>query len=128
MAIPVDIGGVAAAVAAAGVAAATAADAPSSPSAMVLERCSVHYQVSQVSKDVKGPYLNDVHICTGWGISLRTWVGLTWIWRVPRLVGRYCSYLLPKHDGGTFQIKVNPTQVRGEMPHPVVGRGYPKTR
>ena len=35
---------------------------------------------------------------------LVTWVGLTWIWRVPRLVGRYCSYLLPKHDGGTFQI------------------------
>ena len=22
----------------------------------------------------------------------------------PRLVGRYCSYLLPKQDGGTFQI------------------------
>ena len=30
--------------------------------------------------------------------------GLTWIWRVPRLVGRYCSYLLPKHDGGTFHV------------------------
>ena len=41
---------------------------------------------------------------TGWGISSRTWVGLTLIWRVPRLVGRYCRYLLPKHDGGTFQI------------------------
>ena len=35
---------------------------------------------------------------------LVTWVGLTWIWRVPRLVGRYCSYPLPKHDGGIFQI------------------------
>ena len=22
----------------------------------------------------------------------------------PRLVGRYCSYLLPQEDGGTFQI------------------------
>ena len=30
---------------------------------------------------------------TGWGISSRTWVGLTWIWRVPMLVGCYCSYL-----------------------------------
>ena len=62
------------------------------------------------------PAWTDVHILhgenkshfdnyfTGWGISSRTWVGLTWIWRVPRLVGRYCSYLLPKHDGGTFQI------------------------
>ena len=34
-------------------------------------------------------------------------------------VGRYCSYLLPKQDGGTSQINVNPTQVRQEMSHPV---------
>ena len=33
---------------------------------------------------------------------LVTWVGLTWIWRVPRLVGRYCSYVLPKQGDGTF--------------------------
>ena len=37
---------------------------------------------------------------------LVTWVGLTWIWRVPRLVGRYCSYLLPKQTGGTTQIPI----------------------
>ena len=49
----------------------------------------------------------------------RTWVGLTLIWDVPRLVGRYCSYLLPKQAGGTPQIKVNPTQVRHQMCHPV---------
>ena len=24
-----------------------------------------------------------------------------------QLVGRYCSYLLPRQDGGTFQIEVN---------------------
>ena len=35
------------------------------------------------------------------------------------LVGRYCSYLLPKQDGGTSQIKVNPTQVLGQMNYPV---------
>ena len=28
----------------------------------------------------------------------------------PRLVGRYCSYLLPKQGGGTSQIQVNKTQ------------------
>ena len=49
----------------------------------------------------------------------RTWVGLTYIWGVPRLVGRYCSYLLPKQDGGTSQIKVNKTQVCHQMGHPV---------
>ena len=26
------------------------------------------------------------------------------------MVGRYCSYLLPKQGGGTFQIQVNKTQ------------------
>ena len=29
------------------------------------------------------------------------------------------SYLLPKQDGGTSQIKDNPTQVRHQMGHPV---------
>ena len=42
------------------------------------------------------------------------------IWDVPRLVGRYYSYLLPKQAGGTPVIKVNPTQVRQQMGHPVV--------
>ena len=28
----------------------------------------------------------------------------------PQLVGRYCSFLLPKQGGGTFQIQVNKTQ------------------
>ena len=50
---------------------------------------------------------------------LTNWVGLTLIWDVPRLVGRYCSYLLPKQAGGTSQIKVNPTDVRQEMCHTV---------
>ena len=31
------------------------------------------------------------------------------------MVGRYCSCLLPKQDGVTSQIKVNPTQVRQQM-------------
>ena len=31
---------------------------------------------------------------------LADWVGLTLIWVVPRLVGRYCSYLRPKQAGG----------------------------
>ena len=30
-------------------------------------------------------------MCTGWPISSRTWVGLTWIWDVPQAVGLYCS-------------------------------------
>ena len=51
---------------------------------------------------------------------LADWVGLTLIWDVPRLVGRFCSYLLPKQDGETPQIKVNPTQVRQQMGHPVL--------
>ena len=37
-------------------------------------------------------------------------------------MGRYCSYLLPKQTGGTSHIKVNPTQVLGQMNHPVEGR------
>ena len=50
---------------------------------------------------------------------LADWVGLTLIWDVPRLVGRYCSYLLPKQAGVTLQIKVNPCEVCQEMCHPV---------
>ena len=49
-------------------------------------------------------YISKVGEDTGWPISWRTWVGLTWIWGVPSAVGRYCSYLLPKQDGGTSQI------------------------
>ena len=56
---------------------------------------------------------------TGWPIWWRIWVGLTWIWGVLLAGGRYCSYTLPKQDGGTSQIKVNPTQVRHQMGHPV---------
>ena len=33
----------------------------------------------------------------------------TRIWGVPWLVGRYCSYLLPKQAGGTPQILVDKT-------------------
>ena len=43
-------------------------------------------------------------VSTGWPISWRTWVGLTLIWKVPPAGSRYCSYLLPKQDGGTSQI------------------------
>ena len=50
---------------------------------------------------------------------MRTWVGLTWIWEVSPAGGRYCSYLLPKQGGGTFQIRVNPSQVPQELGHPV---------
>ena len=32
---------------------------------------------------------------------------LTWFRQFRQLPGRYCSYLLPKQDGGTFQIQVN---------------------
>ena len=41
------------------------------------------------------------------------------IWGVPPAGGRYCSYLLPKQGGGTFQIRVNQSQVRQEMVRPV---------
>ena len=53
-------------------------------------------------------------------LTSRTWVGLSLILGVPPDGGRYCSYLLPMQDGGAFLIKVNPTQVRQEMGHPVV--------
>ena len=33
---------------------------------------------------------------------------------------RYCGYLLPKQDGGTLQIQVNPTQLSQQMDHPVM--------
>ena len=36
--------------------------------------------------------------------------------------GTVASYLLPKQDGGTSQIKVNPTQVRHQMGHLVLLR------
>ena len=41
---------------------------------------------------------------------------------VPLAVGRYCSYLLPKQDGGTSQINVNPTQVCDRQSRPVLHR------
>ena len=50
---------------------------------------------------------------------LADWVGLILIWDVPRLVGRYSSYLLPNQAGGTPQIKFNPTEARHEMCHPI---------
>ena len=59
------------------------------------------------------------HICptfTGSHIWWRTWVGLTW--EVPSAGGCYCCYLLPKQVEPS-QIKVNPTQVRHQMCHPV---------
>ena len=44
-----------------------------------------------------------------------------------RLVGRYCNYLLPKQAWGTPQIKVNPTQVRQQMGHPVLTWSHVET-
>ena len=35
-------------------------------------------------------------------------------------MGRYCGYLLLKHDGGTSKIKVNPTKVLDHQSHPVL--------
>ena len=35
-------------------------------------------------------------------------------------MGRYCSYQLPKQDGGTSQIVVNPTKVFYHQCHPVL--------
>ena len=32
---------------------------------------------------------------------------LTWFRQFRQLLGCYCSYLLPRQDGGTFQIQVN---------------------
>ena len=43
-------------------------------------------------------------------------------WEFPHLDGRYCSYLLPKQDGGTSQI--NPTQPSQQMGLPVACGGY----
>ena len=64
---------------------------------------------------------------TGWPISWRTWVGLTWVLTVPQSA-RFCldwwefgrSGWAARQDDGTSQIKVNPTQVRQEMGHPVL--------
>ena len=39
------------------------------------------------------------------------WLGWLRFVEFPRLVGRYCNYLLPKQNGGTSQILVNPTKV-----------------
>ena len=46
-------------------------------------------------------------------------IGLAKILGDPPAGGSYCSYLLPKQDGETSQIKVNPSQVRHQMGHPV---------
>ena len=41
---------------------------------------------------------------TGWGWWFGSGLGWLRFGEFPRLVGRYCSYLLPKQHGGTFQI------------------------
>ena len=63
---------------------------------------------------------------TGWPISCRTWVGLTLIWDVPPSCPAAQPVLPIFHqprqnqaEGGTDKIKVNPTEVRQEMGHPV---------
>ena len=40
----------------------------------------------------------------------RPWLGWLRFGELSRLVGRYCSYLLPKQGGETSQIQVNKTQ------------------
>ena len=47
------------------------------------------------------------------------WLGLLRFGEFPRLVGRYCSYLMSKQDGGTSRILVNPTKVHNHQSHPV---------
>ena len=44
-----------------------------------------------------------------------TWVGLTSFGEFLWLVGRYYSYLLPKQNGGTFQIKSRSTQPSSDI-------------
>ena len=52
---------------------------------------------------------------------IRSGHGLGWLrfGEFPRLVGRYCSCLLPKQNGGTSHIKVNPTWCPDLMNNPV---------
>ena len=52
-------------------------------------------------------------------VGVQPWLGCLRLGEFPRLVGRYCWYLLPKQDGGTFQIKVNRTKVHNNQSHPV---------
>ena len=59
-------------------------------------------------------------------ISWQAWVGLTLIWDVPPSCPAAQPVLPISHqprqnqaEGGTAKIKVNPTQVRQEMGHPV---------
>ena len=63
-----------------------------------------HYRVIQMDLDLGWP---------GWPI----------FWMLPRLVGRYHSYLLPKQDDGASEIYVKPTQVRDLLGHPQSGAG-----
>ena len=71
--------------------------------------------------------LNAHHSDTGWHISWWTSVGLTLIWDVqpsypaaqPVLPISHQPRQNPRAEGGTSPIKVNPTEVRQEMRHPV---------
>ena len=49
-----------------------------------------------------------------------TWVGLTDILGVQPAVRRNCSYLLPRQNGGTPHIKVNPNQCPDLMTNPIL--------
>ena len=52
---------------------------------------------------------NNTGTCTILGVQ--SWVRFCWqeFGEFPRLLGRYCSYILPKQAGGTPQILVNKT-------------------
>ena len=39
--------------------------------------------------------------------QVEAYISLTTIWEFPRLVGRYCSYILPKQARVTPQVDVN---------------------
>ena len=70
---------------------------------------------------------------TGWPISWQTWTGLTLIWDVPPSCPAAQPVLPISHqprqskaEGGTAKIKVNPTQIRQEMGHPVYWKPFIK--
>ena len=56
------------------------------------------------------------HISTGWVISWRIWVGLNWIWRVPRLMSCYSSFLTHPSTSALWWDISNPRQLNLGQP------------
>ena len=72
-------------------------------------------------KDATGFYGNMVIHVQGYTYSLIHGLGGLGFGEFPRLVGRYCTCLLPRQDSGTSQIHVHPTHVAAHMNTPVQG-------